>query len=205
MQRHIKTSKDTSKQYVTVESVVQQGALMSAWNLSTQISPQNNTPPQIFESGRLKQPRCSIPRIFRLQSSETYVVAFFAKMGILNNSSVDARSFGWTYTQHTENQQHKSRGIAQGKCCNKKTGPGAKLDMGWLQRVGSLKLQVSSAEYCLFYRALLQKRPVILRSLLRTGKKKTGPGAKLDTLKLASSNSMMSVNSVRDLMTGWSS
>jgi len=38
--------------------------------------------------------------------------------------------------------------------------------MKWLQLVGSLKLQVSSAEYSLFYRALLQKRPIILRSLL---------------------------------------
>jgi len=38
--------------------------------------------------------------------------------------------------------------------------------MGWLQLVGSLKLQVSSAEYSLFYRALLQKRPIILRCLL---------------------------------------
>jgi len=37
--------------------------------------------------------------------------------------------------------------------------------MGWLQLVGSLKLQVSFAEYRLFYRALLQKRPIILRSL----------------------------------------
>jgi len=38
--------------------------------------------------------------------------------------------------------------------------------MGWLQLVGSLKLQVSIAEYSLFYRALLQKRPIIFRSLL---------------------------------------
>jgi len=38
--------------------------------------------------------------------------------------------------------------------------------MGWLQLVGSFKLQVSCAEYSLFYRALLQKRPIILRSLL---------------------------------------
>jgi len=38
--------------------------------------------------------------------------------------------------------------------------------MGWLRLVGSLKLYVSSAEYRLFCRALLQKRPVILRSLL---------------------------------------
>jgi len=32
--------------------------------------------------------------------------------------------------------------------------------------VGSLKSKVSFAEYSLFYRALLQKRPMILRSLL---------------------------------------
>jgi len=38
--------------------------------------------------------------------------------------------------------------------------------MGWLRLVGSLKLQVSFAESCLFYRALLQRRPLILRSLL---------------------------------------
>jgi len=33
--------------------------------------------------------------------------------------------------------------------------------MGWLRLVGSIKLLVSVAEYCLFYRALLQKRPII--------------------------------------------
>jgi len=38
--------------------------------------------------------------------------------------------------------------------------------MGWLRLAGSLKLQVSFAGYSLFYRALLQKRPMILRSLL---------------------------------------
>jgi len=38
--------------------------------------------------------------------------------------------------------------------------------MGWLRLVGSLKLYVSFAEYSLFYRALLQTRPIILRSLL---------------------------------------
>jgi len=38
--------------------------------------------------------------------------------------------------------------------------------MGWLRLVGSLKLYVSIAEYSLFYRALLQKRLIILRSLL---------------------------------------
>ena len=38
--------------------------------------------------------------------------------------------------------------------------------MGWLRLVGSLKVYVSVAEYRLFYRALSQKRPIILRSLL---------------------------------------
>jgi len=38
--------------------------------------------------------------------------------------------------------------------------------MVWLRLVGSLKLQVSFAEYRLLYRALLQKRLIILRSLL---------------------------------------
>jgi len=38
--------------------------------------------------------------------------------------------------------------------------------MGWLRLVGSLKLWVFFAEYSLFKRALMQKRPIILRSLL---------------------------------------
>jgi len=38
--------------------------------------------------------------------------------------------------------------------------------MGWLRLIGSFKLQVSFAEYRLFYRSLLQKRTIILRSLL---------------------------------------
>jgi len=33
--------------------------------------------------------------------------------------------------------------------------------MGWLRLVGSLKSDVSFAEYSLFYRALLQKRPIM--------------------------------------------
>jgi len=47
-------------------------------------------------------------------------------------------------------------------CCN----PRRPIDMGRLRSVGSLKLQVSFAEYHLFYRALLQKRPIVLQSLL---------------------------------------
>jgi len=42
----------------------------------------------------------------------------------------------------------------------------SQLAMRWLRLVGSLKLWVSFAEYRLFYRALLWKRPIILRSLL---------------------------------------
>ena len=38
--------------------------------------------------------------------------------------------------------------------------------MGWLRLVGSIKLQVSFTEYSLFYRSLLQKRPVTLSILL---------------------------------------
>ena len=38
--------------------------------------------------------------------------------------------------------------------------------MGWLRFAGSFKLQDSFTEYRLFHRALLQKRPIILRSLL---------------------------------------
>jgi len=37
--------------------------------------------------------------------------------------------------------------------------------MGWLRSVGSIKLYVSFAEYRLFYRALLQKRPIIWSTL----------------------------------------
>ena len=40
------------------------------------------------------------------------------------------------------------------------------LHMGWLWLVGSIKLYVSFAEYSLFYRTLLQKRPIILSILL---------------------------------------
>jgi len=36
----------------------------------------------------------------------------------------------------------------------------------WLRLAGSLKLEVSFAKYRLFYRPLLQERPVDLRSLL---------------------------------------
>ena len=38
--------------------------------------------------------------------------------------------------------------------------------MGWLRLVGAFKLQVSFAEYLLFYRALLQKRPVQIANVV---------------------------------------
>jgi len=38
--------------------------------------------------------------------------------------------------------------------------------MGWLRLVGSLKVEVSFSEYSLLNRALLQKRPIIVWSLL---------------------------------------
>jgi len=40
------------------------------------------------------------------------------------------------------------------------------LTMGWLRSVGSIKLYVCFAEHLLFYRSLLQKRPIILSILL---------------------------------------
>ena len=49
---------------------------------------------------------------------------------------------------------------------NRPLPPLSFLHMGWIRLVGSLKLQVSFAEFSLFDRALLKKRPVILRSLL---------------------------------------
>jgi len=60
---------------------------------------------------------------------------------------------------HTCERAHMSYGTHM-------NGPPNLSTMGWLRLVGSLKLQVSFAEYSLFYRALLQKRPIILRSLL---------------------------------------
>jgi len=40
------------------------------------------------------------------------------------------------------------------------------VDTGWLRLVGSFKLSVSVAEYCLLYRALLQQRLILWKSLL---------------------------------------
>jgi len=59
------------------------------------------------------------------------------------------------------------RGCGRGCVCSRGCGRSECTALwGWLRLVGSLKLQVSLAEYRLFNRALLQKRPIILRSLL---------------------------------------
>jgi len=50
--------------------------------------------------------------------------------------------------------------------------------MGWLRIVGSLKLSVSLAEHRLFYRTLLQKRFIILRSLAQHCSRAHGSGAR---------------------------
>jgi len=39
------------------------------------------------------------------------------------------------------------------------------LFVGWLWLVGSIRLKVSCAQYCLFYRVLLQKRPITYRCI----------------------------------------
>jgi len=42
----------------------------------------------------------------------------------------------------------------------------AYVTIGWLRLVGSIQIYVSFAEYSLFYRAPLQKKPIILSMLL---------------------------------------
>jgi len=51
------------------------------------------------------------------------------------------------------------RGVWQWLCHIENGSPDSTCHMGWLRLVGSLKLWVSFAEYSLFCRALLQKRP----------------------------------------------
>jgi len=64
-----------------------------------------------------------------------------------------------THQTLCENALHTCRGISNTRRRSRRT-------MGWLQSVGSIKSQVSFAEYRLFCRALLQKRPIILSILL---------------------------------------
>ena len=62
-----------------------------------------------------------------------------------------------TYTCDIYTYKHNTNSCNIHKCIEYKRN----IAMGWLRLVGSLKLQLSSAEYRLFYRALLQKRPII--------------------------------------------
>ena len=60
-------------------------------------------------------------------------------------------------------------------------GTHRKPHMGWLRLVGSLKLQVSFAEYRLFHRALLQKRRMILWSVLIVATPQAESGLETDS------------------------
>jgi len=60
---------------------------------------------------------------------------------------------------------HDSSYLLDGICVQRITSSHG-VAMRWLRLVGSLKSLVCFAEYHLFDRALLQKRPIILRSLL---------------------------------------
>jgi len=62
--------------------------------------------------------------------------------------------------QHTATHCNTLQHTSYWCCLQRCTG------VGWLRLVGSIKLQVSFAEYSLFYRALLQNTPIILSSLL---------------------------------------
>jgi len=67
----------------------------------------------------------------------------------------DARQSDTTKRRITETRENGGR-----QSDSRKRG------MGWLRLVGSMKLKISFAEYSLFYRALLQERPMILSILL---------------------------------------
>ena len=73
------------------------------------------------------------------------------------------RLFGLWYDQY--NMFARSWKTPKYRWKNSRTQVSLATTMGWLRLVGSLKLQVSFAEYRLFYRDLLQKKPTIWRSL----------------------------------------
>ena len=81
-----------------------------------------------------------------------------ANMSYTSAHASTTRHYQTLHSPHTHAHTHilllKSQPATQVLC------------MGWLRSVGSIRLQVSFAEYRLFYRALLQKRPVILSILL---------------------------------------
>ena len=66
-------------------------------------------------------------------------------------TEAETETYAETYTE-TNMETHKE--------------PDTETNMGWLRLVESIKLQVSFAKQSLFYRALLQQRPIILSILL---------------------------------------
>jgi len=76
-----------------------------------------------------------------------------------------AYEYRWHFClRHGLREQVIVRRNVCGKICVSKWGPliCATWAMGWLRLIGLIKSQVSFAEYSLFNRALLQKRPIIL-------------------------------------------
>ena len=85
-------------------------------------------------------------------------------MGVWRNVALSSR-LAFRFELLRERERKKK---TEGKRANTRTCPrGSQVrDMWSLRLAGSLKLKVSFAEYSLFNTALLQKRPVISRSIL---------------------------------------
>jgi len=107
----------------------------------------------------------------------------FARMLYVHTCIHDTLVCGWImahlWIRHVTHVYVSSQTCGIHKCASQKTSLGTcwyccqlcpssfqENGMGWLRLVGYLKLWVSFAEYRLFYTALLQKRPMILRSPL---------------------------------------
>jgi len=84
-----------------------------------------------------------------------------SKISISTNPKIYRAEYSIEYAKRSRSRT--LRNMYQSQCIRNLTG---KSVYGWLRLVGSFKLYISLAEYPLFYRALLQKRPMILRSLL---------------------------------------
>ena len=100
-----------------------------------------------------------IPLILSLTHTHILSVSLSVCLSVSLSLSLSLYLFLSLFLPHTHTHEHMELVVAEEPVgdCN---------TMGWLRWVGSIKLQVSFAEYHLFYRALLQKRPIILRSLL---------------------------------------
>ena len=84
-----------------------------------------------------------------------------SKISISTNPKIYRAEYSIEYAKRSRSRT--LRNMYQSQCIRNLTG---KSVYGWLRLVGSFKLYISLAEYPLFYRALLQKRFIILRSLL---------------------------------------